>query len=497
MAAIGRLGQTLTAQVMMLVLGAIVVAQAVTILAVYLAPPTPPPTFSFAQIATALKGEGLAADQGRSLRRTASPTEPTELLTAVPAPEGARLAAALGAEAQDVRVRRRGPPPFVMLTTGRRPMRWPPGFAPGSQPPGGPPPGSGPPGTPAFSPGAPGPGAPAPGAFTQGPPWFAPFGHDEQGVRGEFIAGWRQADGSWAVVQPDPELEWLRRIAIWIGGGLLVMGPIGYWFARRISAPLTRFASSAESLGRDPTAAPLALSGPAEIGVAARALNAMQVRLQRYVSDRVGMMSAISHDLRTPLTRIRFKLEMADSATRDAVLSDVVKMEQMINAVIAFSRDSATPGVRQPLDLTSLIACVVDEAAAAGGDAEVELGAPVIVDGDPIALQRLFDNLIGNALKYGSRARVSIAEAAGEAVVSVRDRGPGLPQRELEKVFAPFYRTQEAQQRTDSGVGLGLSIARAVARAHGGDVQLHSSANGLLAEVSLPLAHAVADGGRP
>jgi len=469
---IGGLGRSLTAQVLMLVLGAIVVAQAVTILAVYLEPPTAPPTFSFAQIATALKGDRLASDQSRRLLRTLVARAPAELLSALPSTETGRLAAALGADTDDVRLRRRGPPPFVMLTSGPPPMGGPPGAPPGMFP---------------------------PGPFSLGPPMdrpgFGPFDRD-QSLRGEFIAGWRQADGRWAVVQPAPELEWLLRIAIWVGGGLLVMGPIGVWFARRISAPLTRFAASADILGRDPAAAALMLSGPAEIGLAARAFNAMQGRLQRYVSDRVGMMGAISHDLRTPLTRIRFKLEMADPATRGSVLSDVVKMEQMIDAVIAFSRDSATPGVRHPLDLTSLIACIVDDAAAAGGDAEAELGAPVIVDGDPLALQRLFDNLIGNALKYGSQARVSIAEAAGEVVVSVRDRGPGLPQRELEPVFTPFYRTEAAQQRTDSGVGLGLSIARAVARAHGGDVRLYACAEGLLAEVSLPLARSM-HGGRP
>ncbi len=514
MARIGRFGGSLTAQVMMLVLGAIVVAQAVTILAVYLAPPRPPTTFSYLQIAAALKGEALASDQGRSLRRTVSPTAPAQLAANGQSDAATRLAAALGAQRQDVRVRRLGPPPFVMLTTGRRPMDGPPG----PRPPGGGPQGGGPPG--GFGPGGFGPAPMGPGPTGSGPtgsrpsgsgpmgprpgepPWFGPFGRDEQWLRGEFIAGWRQADGGWVVVRPSAELEWLRRIAIWVGGGLLVMGPIGFWFSRRISAPLARFAASADTLGRDPTAAPLRLSGPAEIGVAARAFNAMQGRLQRYVSDRVGMVGAISHDLRTPLTRIRFKLEMADPATRDAVLSDVVKMEQMINAVIAFSRDSAAAGLRQPLDLTSLIACVVDEAAAAGGDAEAEFSAPVIVDGDPVALQRLFDNLIGNALKYGTCARVSITESAGwepgdEVVVSVRDRGPGLPQRELEKVFTPFYRTEAAQQRTDSGVGLGLSIARAVARAHGGDVRLHSSAEGLLAEVILPRARAPQAGARP
>jgi two-component system OmpR family sensor kinase len=214
----------------------------------------------------------------------------------------------------------------------------------------------------------------------------------------------------------------------------------------------------------------------------------MQVRLQRFVRDRVNMVGAISHDLRTPLTRIRFKLERADPSIRDTVLSDVAQMEHMIDAVIGFSRDSAAPSARAPLDLASLVTCVIDEAAAFG-DAESEFDAPVIVDGDAVALQRLFANLVDNALKYGSRARAWIGERDGEAVVRISDDGPGLAQRDLERVFTAFYRTEEARARTDSGVGLGLSIARAVARAHGGDVALTSGASGLVAEVVLPLAH--------
>ncbi len=463
-----RFSPSLTAQVMALVFGALMAAQAITILAVYLAPPKAPPVYSLAQVASALRGEQLATDQGRRLRRQVMDEPPPEL--AQPAWDSgpaAQLAGALGVSADQVRVRLRRPPPFVMLTSGQDPFH-------GGPPPRPPQDSSGPPD---FG----------------GPPPFRPglgFGLEGDGMilRGEFIAGWRQSDGRWVMVEPQPELEWLRRIAIWAGGGLLIMGPIGYWFARRISAPLKGFAATAEVLGRDPQASLMAPSGPAEIGVAARAFNAMQVRIQRYVTDRVSMLGAISHDLRTPLTRIRFKVEKADPEMRAAVLSDVVQMEHMISAVLVFSQHGAAPSARQALDLTSLVSCAVDEASASGADAQLTLDQPVIVEGDPVALQRLFTNLIDNAVKYGALARVSIEAQDGEALVRVSDAGPGLPQRELEKVFTPFYRTEDAKQRTTLGAGLGLSIARSVARGHGGDVLLRSSAGGLTAEVILPLA---------
>jgi signal transduction histidine kinase len=317
---------------------------------------------------------------------------------------------------------------------------------------------------------------------------FRPPGLEMLTLRGEFAAAWRRPDEKWAIVEPEPDLEWIRRAIVWVGGGLLIMGPIGFWFAQRISAPLRGFAASAETLGRDPQASPIAPSGPAEIGVAARAFNAMQTRLQRYVADRVSMIGAISHDLRTPLTRIRFKLEKVEPALRTAVLSDVRQMEHMIDGVIAFNQDHATPSVRQRLDLVSLVISTADEAATGGADVCATFAPPLVVDGDAVGLQRLFANLIDNAVKYGARVEVFFAERDGAAVVTIIDDGPGLPQRELERVFTPFYRTEAARQEQSTGVGLGLSIARAVARSHGGDVVLRSGARGLIAEVVLPRA---------
>src|SRR6185437_3368738 len=242
----------------------------------------------------------------------------------------------------------------------------------------------------------------------------------------------------------------------WMLGGFLLVASAGYLFARRISAPLRRFAEAAETLGRDPHAPQMALKGPAEIGAAAQAFNEMQERLKRYINDRTAMVGAISHDLRTPLARIRFKLESAPEKLRESVLSDVEQMEQMIGGVLAFIRDEGQPRRRERLDLLSLIECVADDAAMVGAQVEIVDGGPVTVDGDPVALQRLFSNLVDNAVKYGGDAKIEVRREGGLAVVAISDRVPGLAAHELGRVFQPFYRTDVSRNLDKGGVGLGL-----------------------------------------
>jgi signal transduction histidine kinase len=231
----------------------------------------------------------------------------------------------------------------------------------------------------------------------------------------------------------------------------------------------------------------MTLKGPAEVGTAAHAFNEMQAKLKRYILDRTAMVGAISHDLRTPLARIRFKLEAAPPALKEAVLSDVNQMEQMIGGVLAFIRDEGAPRRREKLDLLSLIECVADDAAMVGGQVEIVDGRPVTVDGDPVALQRLFSNLVDNALKYGSEARIDVRREGDLAVVTIADKGPGLSADELGRVFQPFYRTDASRNLDNGGVGLGLPIARSTARAHGGDIELTSKPGGVTAIVTLPV----------
>jgi len=309
-------------------------------------------------------------------------------------------------------------------------------------------------------------------------------------VFGEFVAALQQPSGQWSVVKPSPEPfpnAWQSRVGLWFLACLAVLGPVGYVFARRLVAPIGAFARAADRLGRDPNAAPLTLSGPAEIGTAAAAFNTMQTRLQRYIKDRTSMIAAISHDLRTPLARVRFKIEQAGEDLRASVGSDIDEMEAMITAVLRFLRDAGDTRARSEVDLLSVLETVVDDAIAAGGEAELIEDGPVVVEADDLALKRLFANLVDNAIKYGRRAKVRLTTEDGSAVVEISDSGPGLPEQELERVFEPFYRAEPSRNRETGGIGLGLPIARSIARAHGGDVSLRSGAEGLTAIVRLPL----------
>lgn len=312
-------------------------------------------------------------------------------------------------------------------------------------------------------------------------------------VEGEFVAALRLGPDQWITVRPKPESfpnSWQRRVLLWFLVAFAGVAPVGYLFARRLAAPLQDFARAAERLGRDPLAAVVATDGPAEVGRAARAFNLMQLRLRRYIDDRTGMIGAISHDLRTPLARMRFRLERAPPALKAAMSRDIAQMEEMISSVLIFMRDDATGGRRERVDLRSVLEVVVDDACAAGGEVELQIGEPLEAEVDLLAMQRVFENLVSNATKYGERARLSMRARDGELVVEVADTGPGLPDEELERVFKPFYRGPAALALAQSGIGLGLAVSRSTVRAHGGDLTLRRAAIGLVAEVRLPLAFA-------
>lgn len=317
-------------------------------------------------------------------------------------------------------------------------------------------------------------------------------GGEEHFLVAPFSLGVRQADGSWKILRPEGfGLEpWQQRMVLWFVLSTLAMAPAAYVYARRISRPLQQFAEAADRLGRDPRAAPLALDlkGTTEINVAARAFNEMQERLRRYVEDRTAMVGAIAHDLRTPLTRLRFRIENAPEDLRAKMASDLDQMEEMISAALTFVRDATQVGDRTRLELSSLIESLCDEMAETGADAQADLGAKVVLQGDPVALRRLFANLLDNAVKFGDRARARVFEAEGFAVVEIADDGPGIPEGERDRVFEPFYRREPSRSRQTGGIGLGLAVVRSVARSHGGDVELTNRPNGgLLARVRLPL----------
>ena len=323
-----------------------------------------------------------------------------------------------------------------------------------------------------------------------GPPGSRDQPRDEPLIFGDFKFGVRQSDGRWLVVEPKPTFRmdsWQQRILLILLLSVIAVTPLAWLFARRLSQPITAFADAAERLGKDPRTPPLNLSGSTEVVAAASAFNMMQERLRRYVEDRTAMVGAIAHDLRTPLTRLKFRIEAAPDDIRPKLAADIDQMEAMIAATLGFVRDTNRPAERTKLELSSLLESVMDEAAETGGDATVEQAEKTVIEGDPVALKRLVQNLVENALKYGGAARGRVYAEDGMAIIEIDDDGPGVPPTELERVFEPFYRGEPSRNRQTGGIGLGLAVVRSLARAHGGDVSLANRQDGgLRASVRLP-----------
>jgi signal transduction histidine kinase len=298
-------------------------------------------------------------------------------------------------------------------------------------------------------------------------------------------AGWRVAE-----TPPPPFLsEWQRRILIWFAAGAVALIPLAWTFARAMSRQIRRFADAADRLGTDPNAPAVKEEGATELRVAARALNRMQQRLADYLSERTAMIGAIAHDLRTPLARIAFRVEAAPDPVRDKVLADVKQMQAMISATMAFARTAATPGERATINLAGLVSAIVEQEGDLERPVSLRASEPARVNADPLALERLIQNLIDNGVAYGGAVEVSLSRGEGEARLTVADRGPGLPVDSLERVFQPFWRGDPSRNRETGGIGLGLTIARSVAEDHGGRLTLSNRAGGgLEALLRLPLA---------
>jgi two-component system, OmpR family, sensor kinase len=315
-------------------------------------------------------------------------------------------------------------------------------------------------------------------------------GDESDVIYGPVIVALHLPDGSWRSVRPvSGGIEpWQWRALGWLIGTMAVVILPAWWLARRLSRPMRLFAAAAERLGRDPHAPPVPLSGPVELGEAAAAFNDMQARLNRYVSDRMTMIAAVAHDLRTPLMRMSMRLPSASPDLRDALHDDIEEMNQRLIAVMALVRDMSQPAHHQRVDLRSIAESVVSETNDSGGDAELGNGERVIVQGDPSALKAMLTNLVGNACRYAGRAEISL-KADGENIVSIiSDRGPGIPSEDLERAFEPFFRSEYSRNRETGGMGLGLASVKAIVDAHGGKVILISRPEGgLIAQVTLPI----------
>ena len=311
------------------------------------------------------------------------------------------------------------------------------------------------------------------------------------------VIGMRLPDGEWLNVKA--ELEPLRpwHSPTFLASFVLMTvaaAALTLWAVRRLTAPVRTLAEAAEALGRDVNAPPLPENGPTEVATAAVAFNTMAARIRRFVEDRTELLSAIGHDLRTPITRLKLRAEFVeDDEQRGKILADLEELEAMVSATLAFGRDARTTEPVTQLDLAELLRTILDEAGDAKPDVLDRLNyegpAHLTVQARSLALKRAFVNLVANAVNYGGSARVRLLNADNRLVtVEVEDDGPGIPPGELDRVFEPFHRGEPSRNRETGGVGLGLPIARNIMRAHGGDVTItNRPSGGVKATVTFPV----------
>jgi signal transduction histidine kinase len=317
------------------------------------------------------------------------------------------------------------------------------------------------------------------------------------------IIGLEFPDGEWLQVDIQPPAIWPWQSPVFLGAFAAMSSAallLTLWAVQRLTRPVATLASAAEQLGRDVHAPPLPETGPVEVATAAAAFNTMAARIRRFVDDRTFLITALGHDLRTPITRLRLRAEfMEDDEQRRRMLADLADLESMVQTTLAFGQDATLTEPVAQVDLTALVETVLSEVAEArsaqcDGVREPTLAdlagpEPLVVPARPVALKRALTNLVTNALSYGGSVHATLLKPqGGVAVLHLDDDGPGIPSEELERVFQPFHRLEMSRNRETGGVGLGLPIARDTLRAHGGDVTLHNRPRGgLRATVTLPV----------
>jgi signal transduction histidine kinase len=301
-------------------------------------------------------------------------------------------------------------------------------------------------------------------------------------------------DGTWLIFDhprpwsiTDRPYRLLLSLAVLLFSVLLV----SFLVVRRLTRPLSLLARAADELGRDLDRPPLPERGPLEVRAAIAAFNTMQARLRDYIYERTRILTAVSHDLRTPITRLRLRAELlSDEALRTKFVHDLQEMESMTNATLSFLRGFEEREAVQSVDLMALLESLQTDSVEMGYDVKLtgKLAKPVMLR--PRALRRCLDNLVTNAVRYGGGpVTVSVEQQGADVVIRVRDAGPGIPEAELEKVFEPYYRLEGARSREGGGTGLGLSIARNIAELHSGSLILHNHPKGgLEAVLSFPMS---------
>lgn len=306
-----------------------------------------------------------------------------------------------------------------------------------------------------------------------------------------FVVQVRLQDGATVTFQqalPEDVIAWPARLLLILVVLLASVTVLSAWAVRALTRPLTVLASAAAELGRDIHRPPLVETGPLEVQRAAHAFNTMQERLIRYLEDRNRILAAVSHDLKTPITRLRLRAELLeDSPLREKFQADLDDMQRMAQASLDFLRSGEESETVAPVDINALLDCLREDAEDAGYEVRMIGAARQPLRCRILAMKRCLTNLVDNALKYGQGAEIQVVDQPDRLTLTIRDHGPGIPNAELERVFEPFYRLENSRNRDTGGTGLGLSIARNIARAHGGELTLRNHlAGGLEAVLEVP-----------
>ena len=456
---------TVLLQVALIAVVAVIATQMTTLAIVVLAPPPQPAGYTLAAASAALQGQAARTEDGRPLRRRLQAAAAFEQERDPLADALARsLASELGRDVADVHVRmdRAGRPlwarpPRQNNREPRDPRR-------------------------PFGPGE----------------WM---GGVRVGVVSDqiafppFLAAVRFDDGQWSTIAPPRGwlAPWQITLLLSMLLSLVLLSPLIWWMAQRLARPIRRFAHAADRLGADPDAAPLTPTGPNEVRRAIAAFNDMQAKLREHIERRTHTVAAIAHDLRTPLTRLRFRIEMMPPEQQRQAIRDIEEMDGLIAQAMQFVKGQFDVGHAETLDFSDLVQDMAERYADTGADIALVAEPGLEVRGDPGVLRRGLSNLMDNAIGHAGAVSVRVGAEDGRAVARIQDRGPGIPEDQLERVFDPFFRLEASRSRKTGGAGLGLSIARHAMRAYGGDLTLaNAPEGGLIATLSLPLIAAEA-----
>jgi signal transduction histidine kinase len=306
-----------------------------------------------------------------------------------------------------------------------------------------------------------------------------------------FVAQVRLRDGALATFAsrlPEQTASWPYRLLLSLAVLLAAVIAVSLVAVRWVTRPLRTLADTAEELGRNIHRPALEERGPNEVARAARALNTMQSRLIAYLDDRTRVLAAMSHDLKTPITRLRLRAELLeDSALKAKIAADLEETQSMVDGALDYLRGAARDEAAKPVDVTALLESLQADMRVLGSEVTIEGAAAKPLRAKPQALKRCVWNLLDNAVKYGARARIAVDDDDRRLRIRVLDEGPGIPAVEMDKVFEPFYRVESSRNRATGGTGLGLSIAKGIAEDHGGSLELGNRAEGgLEATLILP-----------